>query len=686
MAQKVVAILQARMGSSRFPGKVLKTLSGRPMLWHSVERIKRAKEVHEVVIATSFESDDDAIADFANSYGYKVFRGSHDDVLGRFVQCAQQFQADVVVRLTGDCPFLDPAVIDQVVLAHRVHHADYASNTIESTFPDGLDVEVLSAQSLYTAGQLAQSHHEREHVTPFIRHDSRFKRHSVLAAEPAPEALRLSVDRPIDLAVAQSVINEFEGEDPLEISYSRILDLFRKKPSIFSENSSQINNEGYYLSLTQVPPVQPKNKNFKKSWELVDRAREVIPTGTQTFSKNSTQFVRDGAPAFIERGDGSHIWDVDGNEYIDFSLGLGPVILGYGAPSVIHAVQEQLTKGVIFPQPSTLELELANLVKEIVPCAEMVRFGKNGSDATSGAVRVARAFTGRDLIACCGYHGWQDWYIGTTTRRLGVPKAVQDLSLTFNYNDIESLERLFAENPGKIAAVVLEPVSTVAPKDQFLEKVRKLATEHGAVLIFDEVVTGARFAPGGAQEFFGVIPDLAAFGKAIGNGFPIAFIAGRKDIMAYFSEIFFSFTNGGELLSMAAAIATLKEIKKPETLRGLWTKGKRLQDGINVLAKHYGLSSFLQCDGYPVRTILTIQDQPTATALEIKSYLQQESMARQVFFTGAHNLCAAHSDQDIDQTLLVYRTVLELLSLRMKEGNLRQHLKGPPMQAVFRKI
>src|SRR2546422_4445450 len=287
-------------------------------------------------------------------------------------------------------------------------------------------------------------------------------------------------------------------------------------------------------------------RSLARSREYFARARKVIPSCTQTFSKGPTQFVQGVAPNFLERGRGSHVWDVDGNEYVDYVMALCPIVLGYDDPDVIAAVQRQLADGVTFSLAHPLEVEVAEALAKIVPCAEMVRFGKNGSDATAGAVRVARAYTGRDLVVCCGYHGWQDWFIGTTTRDRGVPGAVKALTKTFQYNDLKSLDRVLTEHRGQVAVVIMEPVIFQEPAPGFLEGVRDLTHRHGALLVFDEIVTGFRFGLGGAQEYFGVTPDLACFGKGMANGLPISAIVGRADVMKLFEEVFFSFTFGGE--------------------------------------------------------------------------------------------------------------------------------------------
>ena len=268
-------------------------------------------------------------------------------------------------------------------------------------------------------------------------------------------------------------------------------------------------------------------REFSQSEAMLARAEKTIPLGSQTFSKSRTQYPLGASPYFIAKGKGAYVWDVDGNEYVDFISSLCAVTLGYNDPDVTRAVRDQLEDGVIFSLPHPVEMEVAELIVEMVPCAEKVRFGKNGSDATAGAIRIARAFTGRDRVAVCGYHGWQDWYIGSTLRNLGVPQATRDLTHSFAFNDAESLQQLMKAHPGEFAAVILEPMNVASPTPDFLHQVQDIARANGAVLVFDETITGFRYANGGAQEFFGVTPDLATFGKGLANGYPVSAGGGR---------------------------------------------------------------------------------------------------------------------------------------------------------------
>jgi len=440
-------------------------------------------------------------------------------------------------------------------------------------------------------------------------------------------------------------------------------------------------------SVTARPSVTPRGvraRRLTRSLAYLERARRVIPSCTQTLSKGPTQFVQGAAPVFLRRGLGSHVWDVDGNEYLDYAMALGPIILGYNDPMVTAAVKRQLRDGTTFSLPHPLEVEVAELLVEMIPCAEMVRFSKNGADATSAAVRVARAYTGRALIASCGFHGWQDWSIGTTTRHQGVPDAVRSLTAPFPYNDLESLRRIFAEHTGKVAAVIMEPVGVVEPLPGFLQGVQELTRREGAVLIFDEVLTGFRLALGGAQEYYGVTPDLACVSKAIANGYPLSAVVGRREIMEVFDTVFVSMTFAGDAIALAAAKATLTQLRDRRVIEVLWEQGRKLQDGYNALGREFRVQPVTECIGLAPRTAITFKDDAGAESLVFKSLFQQECLMRGILFTGAHNVCYRHSDEDLAQTLAIYRQVFEIFSEALQAGDALQRLVGPPIQPVFR--
>jgi glutamate-1-semialdehyde 2,1-aminomutase/spore coat polysaccharide biosynthesis protein SpsF len=424
------------------------------------------------------------------------------------------------------------------------------------------------------------------------------------------------------------------------------------------------------------------NRKLAKSFEYWNRAEELIPCGTQTLSKGPDQFVKGVYPIYLKSGKGSHVFDVDGNEYIDYPMALGPIILGYSYPRVNQAIEDQLKDGIIFSVMHPLEVEVAELLRETVPCAEMVRFGKNGSDVTSAAVRASRAFTGREKVAFCGYHGWQDWYAVTTSRAEGIPKVLKGLTIPFEYNKIETLERVFAENRNEIAAVIMEPVGLEEPKDDFLKKVRDLTHENGALLIFDEVLTGFRLALGGAQEYFGVIPDLACVGKAVANGMPLSAVVGKEEIMKVFEKVFFSFTFGGETLSLAAAVATINEMKERYVIGHIWKQGKKLQDGYNKLAQELDLNT--RCIGLAAKPGLVFKDESGKESLEIKSLFFQECIKRELLFGNATYISYSHSNEDISRTLEVCWEALDILKKTVDRKAVMEMLEGEVAKVVFR--
>ena len=464
-----------------------------------------------------------------------------------------------------------------------------------------------------------------------------------------------------------------------------MLELLREEPGLGHVNESVISNEGYFRSLYEEETAgAAPARHLQRSEEWLRRAQRVIPGCAQTFSKNYTQHVRGAAPVFLERGVGCRVWDVDGNEYIDYIQGLLPNILGYNHPEVNAAVDRQLTRGHSFSLPHPLEVELAERLTRLIPCAEMVRFGKNGSDATAGSVRAARAFTGREHIACCGYHGWQDWYIGSTTRNAGVPRAVRELTHPFPYNDLSALEQVLDEHPKQFAAVIMEPVNFYQPVPGYLEGVKDLAHRHGALLIFDEICSGFHFGLGGAQKRYNVIPDLACFGKAMANGLPISCIVGRAEVMKIFEEVFFSFTFAGEVASMAAALKVLEILEHTNALVRMEANGRVLQDGFSALSKFAGLSERVKCIGHTTWSLMKFLDSNGQDSLAVRSLFSQETAKRGVLALATHNMTAAHDDLAIRHTLRTYASVFKTLAEWVHDPKPERFLEGPLIQPVFR--
>jgi glutamate-1-semialdehyde 2,1-aminomutase len=433
----------------------------------------------------------------------------------------------------------------------------------------------------------------------------------------------------------------------------------------------------FIASTAEVSPMR-----FEKSLEMYERALRTVPLASQTFSKSAQNFVFGASPLFLERGRGAHVWDVDGNAYIDYIGGLLPVVLGYCDPDVDAAIVDQMQRGISFSLATSLEVEVAELLVRLIPSAEMVRFGKNGSDATSAAIRLARACTGRDRVIACGYHGWHDWYIGSTARDLGVPDAVKALTATVPFNDLAALDAILKANPDGYAALIMEPAGVQAPVPGYLEGVRRLTEHYGVVLVFDEIVTGFRINLGGAQAEYGVTPDLSCFGKAMGNGMPISAIVGRRDLMKRMEDIFFSGTFGGEALSLAAAKACMEKLERMQVPARLKALGARLQGSIRQMLIQQGIDNLLTVGGPDFWPRINVA--PSTDAVLINSLLRQEAVAHGLLMGGAFNLSLSHDDDGIvSDTLEAFSNVVRTVGEAMALPDPSAALRGDPIRPVF---
>ena len=422
---------------------------------------------------------------------------------------------------------------------------------------------------------------------------------------------------------------------------------------------------------------------MKNSKKFLRRAKNLIPALSQTFSKAPYSYVEGVYPTYLSRGKGSHVFDVDNNEYIDYVLALGPIILGYGYPKVDNAIKRQLENGISFSMPHILEVELSEKIQSIIPGTEMVRFSKTGSDAGTAAVRAARSFTKRDNIAYCGTGGvWHDWFTILTSRKKGIPKILAKMIKKFNYNDIESLKILFENWHGEIAAVYIKPITLEYPKNNFLQKVKQLASKHGTVLIFDEVITGFRFANGGAQELLKIEADLVAFGKGIANGMPLGAITGKAKFMEEFNEVFYSTTYGGETLSLAAASAVIDELKEKPVIKHCWKLGRHLSSEFNKLAKELEVN--VKMEGFPVRSSIVCKNANNEPSLLLKSLFCQETLRTGILFgPGAVFLSYSHSKKDIEKTLESCEASMKILKNAIKNNNVKKSLRGQVMKQVM---
>jgi len=570
---KLITIVQARLDSTRLPGKVLKKYNKIALLELLIKRLQRSKKINKIVVATSISSTNSKIKKLCAKLNIHCYRGSETDVIDRYYKVAKLFKSKNIIRVTGDCPLIDPKVVDQVVDKFFLNKVDYAANTMPPTYPDGLDIEIFNFKSLEQAWKSSRKIKKfREHVTTHIRENKKLKKIN-LKYKKDYSFLRLTIDEPVDLMVIKNILKNFTNI--YNFGFDEIIQLYKKNKSLFLPNMYIERNEGEYMNTGQ------------KTWR---RAKQIIPGGTMLFSKNPDLFLPDRWPAYFKKSKGCKIWDLDGNCFNDLSLmGVGTNSLGYANPYVEKKVIEVIKKGAMTSLNSIEEIKLAERLTQLHPWSEMVRFTRSGGEANSVAIRIARASSGRDNVAVCGYHGWHDWYLSSNignSNKLnkhlmnsvpikGVPKSLKNTVFPFDYNNFNQLKEIVDKH--KIGVIKMEVKRNFEPKNNFLQKVRKLSTEKNIVLIFDECTSGFRQSFGGLHKYYKVNPDVAIFGKALGNGYAINAIIGKKNIMEACNSTFISSTFWTERVGPTAALATLDQMEKYESWKIISDIGKKIK-------------------------------------------------------------------------------------------------------------
>ena len=631
----VVALVQARMGSIRLPGKVLKKINDRPLIELLLERLSKSKELSEIVVATSDAPENDKLQSFVETLGYRCTRGSEKNVLNRFYESAKFTNADAIVRITADCPLIDPTLVDECIKNFKNLKVDYFSNTDPRTYPDGLDISVMTFESLKRANNEANSEFDREHVTSFIRRSENFSKSSLKFTEDL-SSLRWTVDEPEDFLLVKNIFDYFSPS--INFNWLEILELKKQKPDLFLVNSKIKNNEGANLSVGQ---------------KLYNRAKRVIPGGNMLLSKRPEMFLPGKWPAYFSKAKGCKVWDLSNREYIDMSImGIGTNILGYGHPEVDEAVNKTIRDGNMSTLNCPEEVFLAEKLIEMHPWAEMVRFARSGGEANAIAVRIARAASGKDKIAICGYHGWHDWYLSVNLsdekgldghllpglEPKGVPRNLKDTVFPFNYNNIEQLELI--TNKHDIGVIKMEVSRSSGPENNFLQKVRKLASEKGIVLIFDECTTGFRETFGGLHKKYAVEPDMAMFGKALGNGYAITSVIGRREVMDAAQSTFISSTFWTERIGPSAALKTLEVMQREQSWDKITNTGKKISLIWEKLSKKHNLQ--LKIFGLPALIKMQFNSKLN---LEYKTLITQEMLKKGYLASNAVYVCTEHNNE-----------------------------------------
>lgn len=673
---KTIAIVQARMGSTRFPNKVMRPINGVPMIELLLRRLAKAKRISRTILATSDNPRNQPLADHVRSLGYEVFQGSENDVLGRFYQAAKSHQPEAVVRITGDCPLIDPVLVDQVIAAYEAQGVDYLSNILPPSYPDGLDTEVFSFRALEQAARQAIKPDDREHVTPFLRESSLFKTGNLVYEQDCSRE-RWTVDEAVDFEVVAAVFSHFHPR--IDFSWLEVMTLRQAEPSLFLANQHIIRNEGAALGTGQ------------KLWK---RAKQIIPGGNMLLSKRAEMFLPDLWPAYFSKAKGCKVWDLDGNEYIDMSImGIGTNTLGYGHPEVDEAVRKTIDAGNMSTLNCPEEVYLAERLVELHPWADMVRFARSGGEANAVAIRIARAASGKDKVAFCGYHGWHDWYLAANLgdekhlaghllpglEPKGVPGNLRDTIFPFTYNRLDELEILV--NTHDIGVITMEVSRNRGPENGFLEKVRKLAADYGIVLIFDECTSGFRQTFGGLHKLYGVEPDMAMFGKALGNGYAITATIGRRAVMDVAQSTFISSTFWTERIGPTAALKTLEVMERLKSWDTITQTGLSIRQGWQQLADKHGLK--IDHWGLPALTGFTIQ---SPNALAYKTLITQEMLAKGYLAGNSVYVCTEHTPEVVLEFFDALDPIFSLIKECEEGRDIMSLLKGPVCHGGFKRL
>ncbi|MEB3325061.1 MAG: aminotransferase class III-fold pyridoxal phosphate-dependent enzyme [Cyanobacteriota bacterium] len=691
-----LAIIQARTSSKRLPGKVLQPVQDRPMILHQLERIARSRRLDHFVLATSTHPSDDRLAEVVASSGHAVFRGELEDVLERFRACAAHYQATRVVRLTGDCPLTDPGLIDELLDAFEAGGWDYLANCVDDqnlSVPDGFDAEVFAAELLERAAEQATLPSEREHVTPWFRSGPAGLRWGHFCHQPMRPYFRVTVDDPVDLEVVRELFAALQPTDP-HFGIDAVVDHLQKHPELAGRNLATLRNEGFLKSLADDRALIPPNPTEGKGQALWRRAKQLIPGGNMLLSKRAEMFLPEQWPAYFSRAKGCRVWDLDGRELIDMSImGIGTNLLGYGHPEVDAAVAATVAAGNMSTLNCPEEVWLAERLVQLHPWAEMARFARSGGEANAIAIRIARAATGRETVAICGYHGWHDWYLATNLQNdsglaehllpglepNGVPRSLAGTVQPFSFNRLDQLESIAASH--ELAAVKMEVQRSSPPDPGFLEGVRELCRRRGIVLIFDECTSGFRETFGGLHLKYGVEPDLAMFGKALGNGYAITAIIGRRAVMEAAQSTFISSTFWTERIGPSAALKTLHVMERETSWEQVTSTGLRLRNSWQALADAHGLT--IAHTGLPAFAGFAFQG---PKSLEYKTLLSQEMLKKGYLASTVCFSSLAHTPDIISTYLEALGPVFALIAQCEEGRDVEQLLDGPVCHGGFKRL
>jgi len=668
----VIAIVQARVNSTRLPSKILLPINGIPLIELLLNRVGKSKLINKVILATSKNSINDPLIKISQKLGYNFFKGDEKDVLSRYLSISKKYGAKIIVRITGDCPLVDPAIIDKMIEIYKKNNYDYISNTLPPSFPDGLDVEVFSRTSLIKVSKISKSVFQREHVTPAYQNNN-FRTFNYSSNKNLSH-IRLTVDEKEDLEVVSKI---FKLNKPnIYFDYNTIIKTLKKHPNVLT-NKKIKRNMGSEINTGQ------------KLWA---RGKKSILNGNMLLSKNPNQFLPKYWPVYFKKTKGCFVWDLDDKKYIDLSLmGVGTNILGYSNKYVDKAVSEVVKNGNLSTLNCPEEVLLAEELLKLHPWAGKAKFARSGGEANAMAIRIARCSSKNEKIAFCGYHGWHDWYLAANISKdnlgdhllkglssKGVPKSYKDTIYGFNYGDIERLKYLIIKK--KITIIKME-VARSSINVFFLKQVRKLATDHKIVLIFDECTSGFREHFGGLHMKHKVYPDLAIFGKALGNGYAITAVVGKEQVMNNASDSFISSTFWTERIGYVAALKSLEIMEKNKSWINISNKGMNIQKKLKVIGKKYQLP--IVVSGLPAICSFTISSENWLT---YKTYITQEMLKKGFLSSNVIYVSVAHTEKIIDMYFKNLEKIFKKIQKIEKSGDINSLLDGDICEAGFSRL
>ncbi len=677
MAKKVTIIIQARQDSTRFKNKILKKINGLEVILILVSRLKKCKTIKDIIVAIPNNSRNEDLFNLLKRNNIKIFKGSEKNVLKRYYDCSVKNKIDHILRITSDCPLIDPKIIDKMYRIYNNNKIDYLSNIISRTFPDGLDAEFFSFKTLKKTFENVVNNDDREHVTSYIRRTNLFKKKNYFDKSDNSH-IRFTLDYKDDLKIIQKFLISNKKKD---YGIKELLNFYKINKKYFTKNNEFINKVNY------------KNKNYVPNLIWQD-ALDTIAGGSSLFSKRPDVYLPDKWPAYFVRAKGCIVEAVDNKKYLDLSnMGVGTNLLGYANSQIDDAVKKRISKGNMTTLNSLEEIKLAKKLLSMHNWADKVRFTRSGGEANSVAIRLSRASTKRHKIAICGYHGWHDWYLAANLKSKdslndhllpglktnGVYSRLKGSIFTFKYNDFNGLKKIVRNNPD-VGIIKMEVIRSVKPKNNFLKKIRKFADQKKIILIFDECTTGFRESFGGIHKNYGIEPDVLILGKALGNGYAINAVLGKERIMNSIYNTFISSTFWTEASGYSAALKTLELMEKKKSWIYVTKLGKYIQKMWKLLAKKNQIT--LAIKGIPALSSFSFKKDNQI----YKTYITQEMLKKNILATNSIYVSTSHSKKDLQKYFKILDSTFSTIRKCQKGDDIFRYLNSKVSLSDFKRL